>query len=155
MPGIAEGEPALGELLRRAQVVRMPGPIERYVDADLCDEVVATIVAVVDGHHREAPMSPGLPEAEVASKLALPERPLVDLAVERALTAVILTSLPISLYGILQRYHLDPLPWGGDTVNRVTGNMGNAIFIGAYLIMSTFAALGRVVTYFRAILTAP
>ena len=73
--------------------------------------------------------------------------------VERLLTTVILTSLPVSLYGILQRYHLDPLPWGGDTVTRVTGNMGNAIFIGAYLIMPTFAALGRVVTYFRAILT--
>ncbi len=73
--------------------------------------------------------------------------------VERLLTTVILTSLPISLYGILQRYHLDPLPWGGDTITRVTGNMGNAIFIGAYLIMPTFAALGRVVTYFRAIMT--
>ncbi len=72
---------------------------------------------------------------------------------ERILTTVILTSLPVALYGILQRYHLDPLPWGGDTVTRVTGNMGNAIFIGAYLIMSTFIALGRVVTYFRAILT--
>jgi tetratricopeptide (TPR) repeat protein len=73
--------------------------------------------------------------------------------VERVLTTVIITSLPVGLYGILQRYHLDPLPWGGDTVNRVTGNLGNAIFIGAYLIMPTFAALGRVVTYFRAILT--
>ena len=73
--------------------------------------------------------------------------------VERVLTTVIVTSLPVGFYGILQRYHFDPLPWGGDTVTRVTGNMGNAIFIGAYLIMPTFAALGRVVTYFRAILT--
>jgi tetratricopeptide (TPR) repeat protein len=72
--------------------------------------------------------------------------------VERLLTTVILTSLPVSLYGILQRRQQDPLPWGGDTTTRVTANLGNAIFIGAYLIMPTFAALGRVVTYFRAIL---
>ncbi len=73
--------------------------------------------------------------------------------VERALTTVVLTSLPISLYGLLQRYRLDPLPWGGDTVSRITGNMGNAIFIAAYLIMSALVALGRVVTSFRAIMT--
>ena len=73
--------------------------------------------------------------------------------VERVLTTVILTSLPISLYGLLQRYRLDPLPWGGDTVSRITGNMGNAIFIAAYLIMSALVALGRVVTSFRTIMT--
>ena len=49
--------------------------------------------------------------------------------------AVILTSLPIALYGIMQHYQLDPLPWGGPTVERITANSGNAIFLGAYLIM--------------------
>ncbi|MGH2524034.1 MAG: O-antigen ligase family protein, partial [Anaerolineales bacterium] len=73
--------------------------------------------------------------------------------VERLLTSVIITSLPISLYGLLQRYRLDPLPWGGDTVGRITGNMGNAIFLAAYLIMSTLVILGRVVRSFQAILT--
>ena len=53
----------------------------------------------------------------------------------------------------VQRYRLDPLPWGGDTTQRVTANMGNAIFIAAYLIMSALIALGRVVTSFHAILT--
>jgi tetratricopeptide (TPR) repeat protein/O-antigen ligase len=73
--------------------------------------------------------------------------------IERILTTVIVTSLPISLYGIMQRYLLDPMPWGGDTVNRVTGHMGNAIFLGAYLIMAAMATLGRIVTGFRDVLT--
>lgn len=51
--------------------------------------------------------------------------------VERFVTTVVLTSVPISLYGILQHYGLDPLPWGGDVRSRVAGNMGNAIFIAA------------------------
>ncbi len=75
--------------------------------------------------------------------------------VERAITIAILTSLPISLYGILQHYKLDPLPWGGDTTQRVTGNLGNAIFLAAYLIMTAPVALGRVVTSFHGILTDP
>jgi len=73
--------------------------------------------------------------------------------VERILTTVILTSLPISVYGLLQRFQRDPLPWGGDTVNRITSNMGNAIFIGAYLIMAVMLGLGRVIRVFRAILS--
>ena len=73
--------------------------------------------------------------------------------VERILTTVILTSLPISLYGIMQHYHLDPLPWGGETVQRVTGNMGNAIFLAAYLIMATLVTLGRVAVTAHTILT--
>jgi tetratricopeptide (TPR) repeat protein len=73
--------------------------------------------------------------------------------VERLLTTVVLTSLPVSLYGIVQHYHLDSLPWGGDTVTRVAGNMGNAIFLAAYLIMAILITLGRVATTFHAILT--
>lgn len=72
--------------------------------------------------------------------------------VERLITIVCVTSLPVSVYAILQRYQLDPLPWGGDTVERVTGHMGNAIFIAAYLIMSALAVLGRAVTSFRAVM---
>jgi tetratricopeptide (TPR) repeat protein/O-antigen ligase len=75
--------------------------------------------------------------------------------VERAITIAIITSLPIALYGIIQHYKLDPLPWGGDTTERVTGNLGNAIFLAAYLIMTAPVALGRVVTSFHGILTDP
>jgi len=64
---------------------------------------------------------------------------------ERLVTVVIITSLPISIYGLLQHYNLDPLPWGGDVTARVASNMGNAIFVAAYLIMALFLTLGRLV----------
>lgn len=53
----------------------------------------------------------------------------------RLLSAIVFTSLPIALYGLVQHSGLDPLPWGGDVTRRVTSNMGNAIFVAAYLIM--------------------
>ncbi len=65
--------------------------------------------------------------------------------VNRILHAVIITSLPIAIYGVIQNRGLDPLPWGGDVVNRVAGNMGNAIFIAAYLIIAVFLTLERLI----------
>ncbi|MDI7275480.1 MAG: tetratricopeptide repeat protein [Anaerolineae bacterium] len=64
---------------------------------------------------------------------------------ERLLNAIVLASLPVALYGVLQRYGLDPLPWAGDVTERVTANLGNAIFIAAYLIMAFFVTLERAV----------
>ena len=58
---------------------------------------------------------------------------------------VILVSLPIALYGVIQHYQLDPLPWGGDTTQRVAGNMGNSIFLAAYLIMAMPLTLERLI----------
>lgn len=55
--------------------------------------------------------------------------------VDRLVTTVIVTSVPISLYGIVQKYGLDPLPWAGDVTTRVAANMGNAIFVASYLAM--------------------
>ncbi|NLG50315.1 MAG: tetratricopeptide repeat protein [Chloroflexi bacterium] len=63
---------------------------------------------------------------------------------QRLQTAIILTSLPIALYSLLQRYSLDPLPWAGDVTFRVASNMGNAIFVGAYFIMVVPLTLARV-----------
>jgi len=54
---------------------------------------------------------------------------------ERLVLIAILVSLPISLYGLVQHYRLDPLPWGGDVTVRVASNMGNSIFVAAFLIM--------------------
>ena len=71
---------------------------------------------------------------------------------ERLITIVIATSLPIGLYGILQHYGVDPLPWGGDVQKRIAGHMGNAIFIGAYLIMVIFLTSYRVIRSFASIL---
>jgi tetratricopeptide (TPR) repeat protein len=53
----------------------------------------------------------------------------------RVLNVMVLVSLPIALYGLVQHSGIDPLPWGGDVTRRVTSNMGNAIFVAAYLIM--------------------
>jgi tetratricopeptide (TPR) repeat protein len=72
---------------------------------------------------------------------------------DRLLTIVILNSLPIALYGFLQRSGQDPLPWAGDTETRITSSMGNPIFVAAYLIMAAPPTLARVVDCFKAILT--
>ena len=73
--------------------------------------------------------------------------------VERLISVVILTSLPVSFYGILQHYHQDPIPWGGDVTLRIAANMGNSIFLAAYLIMVNPFTVVRIITSFRAILT--
>jgi tetratricopeptide (TPR) repeat protein/O-antigen ligase len=72
--------------------------------------------------------------------------------VDRLITTAILSSLPVSLYGVLQRYGIDPIPWGGDVTNRVASHMGNSIFVSAYLIMIFPLTVGRIVDSFRAIL---
>ncbi|MDY7039980.1 MAG: O-antigen ligase family protein, partial [Chloroflexota bacterium] len=72
--------------------------------------------------------------------------------INRLVTTAILTSIPISLYGILQHYALDPLPWGGDVITRVASNMGNSIFVAAYLIMVLPLTLARIVDTFTDIL---
>ena len=72
--------------------------------------------------------------------------------VDRLVTTVILTSLPVGLYGIIQHYGLDPLPWAGDVTRRVASNMGNAIFVASYLIMVIPLALARLLSAMEAIL---
>jgi tetratricopeptide (TPR) repeat protein/O-antigen ligase len=68
--------------------------------------------------------------------------------VERIITTAVLVSLPVSFYGILQRFGLDPIPWGGDTVVRIAANLGNSIFVAAYLIMVAPLTIGRMVQSF-------
>ncbi len=72
--------------------------------------------------------------------------------VERLITTVIVASLPVSLYGVLQHYNLDPIPWGGNVVLRIAANMGNSIFVAAYLIMVFPLTLVRILRSFTAIL---
>ncbi|NOZ04743.1 MAG: tetratricopeptide repeat protein [Chloroflexi bacterium] len=71
----------------------------------------------------------------------------------RLITIIILTSLPASLYGVVQHYGLDPLPWGGDVITRVSSVAGNPIFIAAYLIMVVPLTLVRVLELFRRLIT--
>ncbi|RMF45959.1 MAG: hypothetical protein D6755_07255, partial [Anaerolineae bacterium] len=72
--------------------------------------------------------------------------------VERIMTVVILSGLAVSLYGVLQHYGLDPVPWGGNVQNRIAANMGNSIFVAAYLIMAVPLGVARVVESLRAIM---
>lgn len=62
---------------------------------------------------------------------------------DRAINTTIVVGFPIAYYGLLQHYRLDTLPWGGDVVVRVASNMGNSIFVAAYLIMVVPLALAR------------
>ncbi len=71
----------------------------------------------------------------------------------RVVTLAIIISIPVALYGMLQRFGLDPLPWGGNVQNRIAGHMGNAIFIAAYLIMVTPLTLARIISSFKNILS--
>ena len=70
----------------------------------------------------------------------------------RLVTTIIIVSIPISLYAMLQHFGLDPLPWGGNTQSRVAGHMGNAIFVAAYLIMVVPLTVARILDAFTNIL---
>lgn len=64
----------------------------------------------------------------------------------RLITGILLASLPVSLYGIMQHYGLDPIAWTnvGDRVTaRAISSMGNPIFVAAYLIMIVPLTAGR------------
>jgi tetratricopeptide (TPR) repeat protein len=65
--------------------------------------------------------------------------------VDRLINFMLMTSLPVALYGVLQALRLDPLPWAGDTATRVSSSMGNAIFVAAWLIMVVPLAIYRLV----------
>jgi tetratricopeptide (TPR) repeat protein len=72
--------------------------------------------------------------------------------VDRLVAAIIITSIPVSLYGIVQRYGLDPLPWAGDVTSRVASTMGNAIFVASYLIMIIPLTISRLIESMTAII---
>lgn len=72
--------------------------------------------------------------------------------VDRLVATIIITSIPISLYGIIQRYGLDPLPWAGNVTIRVASNMGNAIFVASYLIMVMPITISRLIEAMMAII---
>lgn len=65
--------------------------------------------------------------------------------IDRAVSIALIASFPTALYGIIQHYFLDPLPWIGDVTTRVASNLGNSIFIGAFLILAIPLALARLI----------
>ena len=72
---------------------------------------------------------------------------------DRLLNIILLTSLPVAMYGGLQHFHLDPIPWGKDTSIRVASSLGNSIFVAAYLIMVFPISLGRFLLTAREIIS--
>ena len=73
--------------------------------------------------------------------------------IRRLQHVVIVTSLPIAIYGVIQHYAVDPLPWGGDVTTRIAANAGNAIFLAAYMIMAVFLTLERIFSSFAFLLS--
>jgi len=67
---------------------------------------------------------------------------------------VIITSLPIAIYGVFQHFGKDPLPWGQDVTARITSSAGNAIFLAAHLIMAFFLTLERAFSCFAFLLSS-
>ncbi len=66
--------------------------------------------------------------------------------VDRLLATLVLASVPVSLYAVLQRKYLDPIAWATDTAGRVTSTLGNANFLAGFLIMCVPITLARLVT---------
>ncbi|HLF26149.1 MAG TPA: tetratricopeptide repeat protein [Anaerolineae bacterium] len=69
---------------------------------------------------------------------------------ERLLSAVVLTSVAVALYGLIQHFQLDPLVWSTDMAARAGASLGNPIFMAAYLIMALCLTLGLLVHRLRA-----
>ena len=64
---------------------------------------------------------------------------------DRLIVTIILASLPVAIYSIIQKYQLDPLAWSKDFGERVGASLGNPIFMAAYMIMAFSLTLGRIV----------
>ncbi|MBI3944069.1 MAG: O-antigen ligase family protein [Chloroflexi bacterium] len=64
---------------------------------------------------------------------------------DRFLIALVLGSIPVAIYAVLQHYGFDPIPGGDPSYQaRTPGALGNPVFLGAYLIMIIPITLGLV-----------
>ncbi|MHB9034261.1 MAG: O-antigen ligase family protein, partial [Anaerolineae bacterium] len=64
---------------------------------------------------------------------------------DRLISTVIMVSFPIALYGLIQHFGIDAMPWGSDVTMRVASNMGNAIFVAAFIILAIPVTLARLI----------
>lgn len=63
--------------------------------------------------------------------------------VERVAVAAVVASVPISVYALVQAAGIDPLSWHeGLDLTRARSTLGNASFLGAYLVLITPVAAG-------------
>ncbi len=63
----------------------------------------------------------------------------------RLITTVLLVSIPLAVYGILQHFGVDPLNWDRPVAERVHSTMGNPIFLAATLSMVVPLTIFRLV----------
>lgn len=64
---------------------------------------------------------------------------------DRMVSALLLGSVPVAIYGLAQYLGRDPLQWLTHPVSRTLSTMGNSIFLGAYLAMVVPFTLSRLV----------
>lgn len=70
--------------------------------------------------------------------------------IDRIISTIIFTSVPIVAYCFIQRLKLDPVPWQQmDSSIRVSATMGNPIFLAAYLIIVIPLTISRFVRSFN------
>ena len=67
----------------------------------------------------------------------------------RVITTVLLVSIPVALYGLLQHGGIDPLDWDRPVAERVHSTMGNPVFLAAALSMILPLTLYRLVEAWR------
>ncbi len=75
--------------------------------------------------------------------------------VERLITFAIASGVPVALYGYLQHYKADPLPWAGDVSEQTGSTFGNPTYQAAWLIMLLPLVLYRAATLWRRLQTEP
>jgi tetratricopeptide (TPR) repeat protein/O-antigen ligase len=64
----------------------------------------------------------------------------------RILYTIIISGVCMSVYGVIQRYHLDPYAWGGVvTWQRVIGTIGQPNFLAAYVDMAFIIGLALLI----------
>lgn len=65
--------------------------------------------------------------------------------VDRLVTALLVGSVPVAIYGWLQYFGLDPLDWSSGALSPVHSTAGYSLFLGAYLGMVIPFTLCRIV----------
>lgn len=65
--------------------------------------------------------------------------------VERLTLALVLSSVPVAVYGLAQAAGLDPLRWTTDSVSPVLSTLGRSNFLGAYLAVIIPFTMARLV----------
>ncbi len=55
--------------------------------------------------------------------------------VEKLISVILIGSVPVSLYGIIQFLGLDPLVWSHDSISPVHATLGRSLYLGGYLAM--------------------